>query len=118
MVDLSSILEKMILALWKNKTDDALVLHKELKQSYENVSALLTAQKNIRWIIFHRMFWFIPEDQRQFFFIMMSRISRSVSRMPLEASLPRLAMEASMSSSTMPSLEVTRVSSNAMSTAL
>lgn len=41
MVDLSGILEKMILALWKNKTDDALLLHKELKQSYENISALL-----------------------------------------------------------------------------
>ena len=31
----------MILALWKGKTDEALRFHKELRQSYEKVSALL-----------------------------------------------------------------------------
>ncbi len=41
MSDLSNILEKMILALWKNKTDEALQCHQALKQSYEKVSALL-----------------------------------------------------------------------------
>lgn len=41
MTDLSAILEKMILALWKGKTDEELRFHKELRQSYEKVSALL-----------------------------------------------------------------------------